>query len=460
MRSSRPTVCARYSASGRLKQVRSTSNPDTEPVAIALKTALMSSFTARTDRALVRANARSTRYVLLQTTAPKKRAAKKPKRPPVNVAFVLDRSGSMAGTKLALAKYAVERALTGLAPKDRFAIVTYDDQVETVVGSCLATPANKTKARLRLQDVDARGSTDLHGGWTAGADALKAYVTPDGVHRCLLLTDGLANIGLTDTPALTAFAADLRASGIGTSTFGVGQDFNEELLTAIADAGGGHFYFVERPEQIPDYMTSELGELLDTVAREVTVEVKHAPELEVEPLSPVAAAIGVPGILRLLIGDLVIGQKVEVVLRVRFPDMPVGAHTTAFFTIGDRDGVLKADGCTLAWEHASHAANDDQPRDRDVDRIVARIHAARARTEAVRLNRLGEFSGARRALRGVARRIEDYAGSDSELRELAGQLLTEESAFSAPMPELDRKRAHFSSANLQRSRDIDGQARR
>src|SRR5687768_1329540 len=420
----------------------------------------MTTFTARTDRTLVRAGARSTRYVLLQATAPKQRTRKAPKRAAVNVAFVLDRSGSMAGTKLALAKYAVERALTGLAPKDRFAIVTYDDHIETVVSSCLASPANKTKALLRLQDVDARGSTDLHGGWTAGADAIKAHLTPDGVNRCLLLTDGLANAGVTDATALAAFAADLRASSIGTSTFGVGQDFDETLLSAIADAGGGHFYFVERPEQIPDYMTSELGELLDTVAREVTVEVKHAPELEVEPFSPVAAAVGVPGIQRLLIGDLVVGQKVELVLRVRFPDMPDRAHTTAFFTIGDRDGVLKADGCTLAWTHDSHAANDAQPRDRDVDRAVAAIHAARARTEAVRLNRLGEFDAARHALGGVARRIQDYAGSDATLRELSASLVAEEVAFSAPMQELDRKRTHFASQNAQRSRDIDGQARR
>ena len=420
----------------------------------------MTTFTARTDRTLVRAGARSTRYVLLQATAPKQRTRKAPKRATVNVAFVLDRSGSMAGSKLALAKYAVERALTGLTPKDRFAIVTYDDRVETVVSSCLASAANKTKALLRLQDVDARGSTDLHGGWIAGADDIKAHPTADGVNRCLLLTDGLANVGVTDATALAAFAADLRASSIGTSTFGVGADFDETLLTAIADAGGGHFYFVERPEQIPDYMTSELGELLDTVAREVTVEIKHAPELEVEPFSPVAAAVAVPGIQRLLIGDLVVGQKVEVVLRVRFPDVPEGAHTTAFFTIGDRDGVLKADGCTLRWTHAGHAANDAQPRDRDVDRAVAAIHAARARTEAIRLNRLGEYDGARHALRGVARRIEDYAGSDATLQELSASLVAEEAAFSAPMPELDRKRAHYRSSNMQRSRDPDGQARR
>jgi Ca-activated chloride channel family protein len=420
----------------------------------------MTLFDGHTDRQLVRAGARSTRYVLLRATAPKQRTRKAPKRPPVNVAFVLDRSGSMAGSKLGLAKYAVERALTGLQPKDRFAVVTYDDRIETVVGSCLATPANKTKALLRLQDVDARGSTDLHGGWTAGADALMANLTADGVNRCLLLTDGLANVGVTDAQPLTAFGADLRSSGIGTSTFGVGADFDETLLTAIADAGGGHFYFMDRPEQIPDFMTSELGELLDTVAREVTVEVKCAPQLEIEPLSPVAGGIGGPGLLHLVLGDLVVGQQVELVLRVRFPEMPEGAQASAFFTIADRDGVLKADGCTLAWLHASHAANDAQPRDRNVDRAVARIHAARARMEAVRLNRLGDYTDARHALQSVARRIKGYAGSDAELNELAGQLIAEEAAFSSAMPEMDRKRRHFTSANIQRSRGTDGQAQR
>ena len=130
--------------------------------------------------------------------------------------------------------------------------------------------------------------------------------------------------------------------------------------------------------------------------------------------------------MKLGIGDLVVGQKVELVLRVRFPQVAEGAQTTAFFTIADRDGVLKADGCTLTWEHASHAANDDQPRDRDVDRAVARIHAARARLEAVQLNRQGEYDHARQALRGVARRIGEYAGDDAALNDLAGSLVAEE----------------------------------
>lgn len=421
-------------------------------------------FTARTDRTLVRAAASSTRHVLLTATAPKARKRGKEAegkgRPPVSVAFVLDRSGSMAGTKIALAKHAVDRALVGLDPKDRFAIVTYDDRIETVCDLRLATDANKRAARLALQAVDARGSTDLHGGWTRGADAIRQHLAPEGVNRVLLLTDGLANVGVIDPGTLAQVATDLRASGIGTSTFGVGTDFNEVLLTSIADAGGGHFYFIEQPQQIADFITGELGELLEVVARNVSIDITHHPALQIEPLSPISSAAAVPGVLKLVIGDLVAGQKVEVVLRVRFPTADEGAQTTAFFTIADRDGVLKADGCTLTWEHASHAANDDQPRDRDVDRAVARIHAARARLKAVALNREGDYAGARLAVADVAARIGSYAADDAELNDLASQLVADRAAFAAPMRELDRKVMHFSSANLQRTRDARGRARR
>ena len=424
---------------------------------------MSTTFTARTDRSLVRAEARSTRFVLLRATAPKerKRAAKKaPERPAVCVAFVLDRSGSMAGTKLALAKHAVDRALIGLDPKDRFAIVTYDDHIETIAPSQLATDANKRAARLALQTVDPRGSTDLHRGWTRGADAIREHLAPEGVNRVLLLTDGLANQGVTDPGTLAQVAKDLRASGIGTSTFGVGADFDEVLLTAIADAGGGHFYFIEHPQQIPDFITSELGELLEVVARNVTIDVTHHPTLEIEPLTPVAGVASGPGVLKIGIGDLVGGQKVELVLRVRFPQVAEGAQTTAFFTIADRDGALKADGCTLTWEHASHAANDAQPRDKAVDRAVARIYAARARLEALQLNRAGDYEAARRAVRGVARRIASYSADDAELGTLASALVAEQQVFMGPMPELDRKARHFASANLQRMRSPEGKAQR
>lgn len=117
-------------------------------------------------------------------------------------------------------------------------------------------------------------------------------------------------------------------------------------------AGGGHFHFIGRPEQIVDAMTSELGELLEAVAREVWADVKHAPVLEIEPLSPVVAAASAPGELRLLVGDLVAGQGVELALAVRSPDAR-GTHPAAQPPAGagptcpsDRADARQVSGCS------------------------------------------------------------------------------------------------------------------
>ena len=417
-------------------------------------------FTVQSDRRLVRASRADQRHVLVRLTAPAVRHHDdKPARPGVNVCFVLDRSGSMAGSKLALARYAVQRALTGLTPQDRFAIVTYDDRIETVAASALATNAAKHDALVALQTVDARGSTALHDGWSRGADALKAHLDPASVNRVLLLTDGLANRGETDPAVLSAFAADLRASGVPTSTFGVGADFDEALLQSIADAGGGHFYFIERPEQIADYMTGELGELLETVARGVEISVKHAPGLIVQALSPVAAKAAVPGDLHLLIGDLVAGQDVELVLSVEFPAaQALGAQTTVFFTVADRDGILKADGCSLDFESAAAAACKAEKPNTDVERAVAKLQVAQARQEAVQLHRSGDFRKASQTIQ--FRRVSVARFDDPEMQSLGLALHAESVQFLAPMSELDRKGIYYRGSNQARSRDAAGKARR
>jgi hypothetical protein len=103
-----------------------------------------------------------------------------------------------------------------------------------------------------------------------------SHLVEQGVNRCLLLTDGLANVGITDPAQLAHHAAELRARGVSTSTFGVGNDFDERLLQELADAGGGHFYYIADAPQIRDAITSEVGETLEVVARDVTLEITRA----------------------------------------------------------------------------------------------------------------------------------------------------------------------------------------
>ncbi len=416
--------------------------------------------TAKADRRYIRSTHRSERFVLVELEAPP--AAQQSTRDPVNLAFVLDRSGSMSGQKIDLAKRAIETAVDRLLPTDRFAIVSYDDRIDVVVEGTTASREAKANAIDRLRAIDARGSTDLGGGWLRGAEQVALALSDPGINRVLLLTDGLANVGIVDHRELARHAQELRARGVTTTTFGVGEDFDEGLLQSMADAGGGHFYFIQNAAQIQDHIATEVGELLQVVAREAVLEITAPETLEVVTLSPYA--IERRGSRHhVLLGDLVAEQRLEVVLRVKFGYGLIGQEIGLLVGTSDREGVLNHAGASpigVGWEYADDHMNDTQPRDRAVDRAVARLFAARARQGAVKLNRLGDFQEARLELREVARRIAGNAGSDGELRGLVAELRAEEDRFSAPMPEMTRKVAHASASYLMRNRSFDGRANR
>jgi Mg-chelatase subunit ChlD len=413
----------------------------------------------RPDRRYIRTLAHSERFVLVELTAPEAPRRQETPRPSVNLAFVLDRSGSMEGQKLALAKEAVEASVDRLHEDDRFAVVVYDDEIDLLAEGSPATAGARRRASEALRSVAARGTTDLSGGWLRGCEQVAAGIAAEGVNRTLLLTDGLANRGITDTEQLTRHAAELRARGVQTSTFGVGEDFDERLLEAMADAGGGHFYFIASAAQIADHVTSEVGEALDVVAHDAALGVTVAEGVVVDSLSPFPiAGHGTRTTIRL--GDLVSGQVFRIVLRLRFPHGESGRHVGALIDLSDREGVLATEPVNVAWEYADERTNDEQPRDREVDRAVAELFAARARQEAVTLNRAGDFAAARAALAAVARRIGHYAGSDPGLQGLVAQLDEDGLSFAAPLPEMARKQTFFAASAVLRHRDVEGRSRR
>jgi Ca-activated chloride channel family protein len=418
---------------------------------------------ARTDRRFIRSAHRSERFVLVGIEAPPAPSAAA--RDAVNLAFVLDRSGSMSGQKLDLAKRAVETAIDRLLPTDRFSVVCYDDRIDVVVEGVPASREAKANAIERLRAIDARGSTDLAGGWLRGAEQValgQLNLVAGGVNRVLLLTDGLANVGVTDPAELARHAAELRARWVTTTTFGVGGDFDEALLQSLADAGGGHFYFIENAAQILDHVATEVGELLAIVARDVVLEITAPEAVSLGTLSPYPMdRHGSRATLRL--GDLVAEQRLEVVLRLKFPYGTVGEEIGVLLAVGDREGVLNLAGAApigVGWEFADDRTNDSQARDRSVDVAVARLFAARARQEAVALNRAGEYQAAAGVLKSVARKVAAYAGSDPSLGNVVAELREEEARWAAPAPEMLRKSVHAAASYVQRNRAPQGGATR
>lgn len=412
----------------------------------------------QTDRTLVRAAGRSVRYVLLSFAAPE--SARASTRDPVNVAFVLDRSGSMGGSKIELAREAVIQALGMLKSTDRFALVAYDQEIDVVVPSTLATGEAVRNAVAQVRRLQARGSTDLGAGWLKGCEQVAEHLQPGQVARCLLLSDGRANHGITDRDQLARHAQELRQRGISTTTIGVGADYDERLLAGMATAGAGNFYCVETPVQIPDCLTGELGEALEVVARDVAATVRPAPGVRVETLNRFPLTQDGDARVSVRLGDLVSRQDVSLVLRLTFPAGEEQATARAIFGVTDARAAIDERDTDIIWTFADHSANDRQPRNIVVDRVVVRLYAAQAQAEALELNREGRYQEATKRLAATARRIEKYAGRDPELLAIIEELRQRDVVYAHMMSPMAMKVEHYASENVAKMRSPAGRALR
>lgn len=414
------------------------------------------------DRALIPAGTPSVRHLTIRITAPAKHGPVH-ERPAVNVALVLDRSGSMDGQKIDMARAAVAHAIRLLNERDRLAVVVYDDRVDTILESTPASPEAKKKALHRLAGIEARGSTDLSGGWFRAVQEMNTTTAVpsaiNAISRVLLLTDGLANQGIVHQAELADAAARFRARGIATSTFGVGADFDEEVLSNIATEGGGHFYFIEKPRQIPDFLASELGETLEIVARDVVLDITCGTGVNAMVLNGYPAD-SAPGRVRTKLGDLVADQEITLAVAVS-----CSAHlleSTAFVDcrVTDRDGRLHREPIRVEWRAADTIETERQPVNYAVLVTVAGILADRARATALAANRRGQFEEARRVIRDIVEHLLGLAPGNREVLAIIDTLRREELELGHAMAPTLLKARHYASYVAERSRDADGKARR
>ncbi len=229
---------------------------------------------ARLDHQLVALEREHTVHVMLELTAPP--AEQQAGRQPLSLALVLDRSGSMTGAKLETTKACARFLAEPLDPRDRLGVVIYDDRVETLypLGA-----VDRAVLLPLLESVQSRGSTNLSGGWLKGMEMLRngsgrKAKADAGPRKVLLLTDGLANVGITDRDSLATMAKNSREAGVGSSTIGFGDGFDEELLTAMADAGSGRSYYAATPDEAPAIFAEEFEGLTSMVAQNLTAEIR------------------------------------------------------------------------------------------------------------------------------------------------------------------------------------------
>jgi Ca-activated chloride channel homolog len=203
-------------------------------------------------------------------------------RPPLSLAIVIDRSGSMTGEPLMHAKAAAARLVDELGANDAFTVVTYSSSDEIVMPMARATADNKATARERIMQIWDDGNTCISCGLTRGAAQLLETPVRGGLRRMVLISDGQANTGLYDRGELAQLATETAARGISISTVGVGLDFDEVTMMQLADVGHGNFYFVEDTANLASMFARELSGLGTTVAADARLVIDPAPGVFIE----------------------------------------------------------------------------------------------------------------------------------------------------------------------------------
>ncbi|MCK9858321.1 VWA domain-containing protein [Paenibacillus sp. ATY16] len=216
-------------------------------------------------------------YLLLEL---KGAAAIQCERAPINVGLILDRSGSMSGQPLAYSLKACQYVTDQMAEGDLLSMVAFDDEVETVFSPEKVIYKDGMKSKIAA--IEPGGSTNLSGGLILGAQYVAEAKQEGMVNRVLLLSDGYANEGITDRGKLSRIAREYQSMGIGISALGVGHQFDEELMEGIADGGGGNFYYIEKPDDIPSIFAKELQGVLSVLGQNMRLKLQSTEAAELQ----------------------------------------------------------------------------------------------------------------------------------------------------------------------------------
>jgi len=351
---------------------------------------------------------------------------------PAAFCLVLDRSGSMEGPPLAKAKAAALLAVRNLRPEDHFGLVVFDDEAQVRIPF---QPAKQKEAFLRLiEGIQTGGCTNLTGGWMLGRDELKK-AAEGASRRLLLLSDGLLNRGVTDPTAVRqVVAAGLEKQNVRTSCLGFGENYDEDLMTNLAQATGGQFYDADSPEKFPAIFEAELEGLQKITVQNLRVRLRRLDFCEsLQPLGNYPAVERPEGWVEYSLGDLISDEDRVACFGLNVLPLPWVAGRPVVSLEGERlleievlyDEIGESEITSHTVDQVVRiqaTQNPDEVRQKaEVIPWVAMQRAGKVIDEVTRLMDAGNLAAAVAALRGTIDSLKSY-GPDAPVGEAVQQL--------------------------------------
>lgn len=331
------------------------------------------------------------------------------RRTPVNLALVIDRSGSMSGSKIAEARRAALQLVELLGPEDRLAIAHYGNDVRTLDGR-LATAPNKQAMRDFISRIAPEGGTNIGEGLVAGQAQLALAQRDFKVNRLLLLSDGQPTVGVTEPAGLVSIATRLRQGGVSVTALGVGADFNEDLMQALADSGGGSYAFIHEPSTTAALFERDLQQAGTLVARGASLSVTVPSGVRfVEVYGRSVSQSG--SRVTIALPDFSAEQREKVVVHLsvtaakREAAFDVGAFELSYHDV--LAGGAGSGRVTLASAVTSDAEVAQARRDKDAVVVANKAQASANYQRAAEAIGRGDFEGAKTVLQANAALFDD-----------------------------------------------------
>lgn len=349
----------------------------------------------------------------------------------MNIALVIDRSGSMQGPRIEAARKAAMAAVDRLSPRDIVSVVSYDDRVEVEVPATRAT--NLSSIKQKIAQLTPRGSTAIWAGMQAGATEVRKFKSREYVNRIILLSDGLANQGPSQPSDFARLGRDLGGEGITVSTIGLGLGYNEDLMAQLAQNADGSHAFVQEPADLAGFLNREFDDVAGIVAQDIEIRIRVTPGLKpIRSLGRDAEmdASAMTFKVKQVVGgtDSVLLAEIEVPAAFAKDGAEVARVEVAY---RDGEGLDKRIETQSVLAKFGDASASEKALNETVMRDVGTLHSRAVRQEAVKLRDAGKRDEAEKKFKENAEYVKSLQAkmpAAAAYAPLQGELKANESA--------------------------------